>query len=518
MIRSALVVTVLAGCNSILGIDTPSRRTAAVGGAAGVAAAGGSGGAAGANHTSGGAGGTDAAAGDSGAAAGAAGCPAGASGECGVNRCGDRLVRNDETCDDGDTDSGDGCSAECQLEAISLASRINHTCALLGNGAVKCWGENTYGELGVTTTGFVGDQPGEMGDALQTVPLGTGRTARQIAVGGFHSCALLDDDRVKCWGYSREGQVGGRDDPNGLVALGDGRTALMVAAGQTHSCAVLDDYALKCWGSNASGQLGQGDTNHRGDASGELGEALPPIDLGVGRSARQVVAGAGFTCALLDDSSVKCWGGNSEGQLGQGDLADRGSAPNQMGAALPPIPLGDAATVGSIAAGAFHVCALFDNDRVKCWGYNGSGQLGLGDTERRGDEPGEMGNDLPFVELGATAAVRSIAAGGNHTCASLDNGLVKCWGGNASGALGLGHVTTWGDGAGEMASLSPVWLGNDVHVELLALGQSHSCALFDDGIVKCWGATLGYGDMSYRGDGAGEMGDALPPILLVGPP
>ena len=186
-----------------------------------------------------------------------------------------------------------------------------------------------------------------------------------------------------------------------LVDLGSGRTAKSVSAGGSHTCAVLDNSGVKCWGGNAAGQLGLGDAAGRGSQGGQMGDDLPAVDLGSGRSAKAVAAGENHTCALLDNNRVKCWGDNQFGQLGLGDTASRGSAAGQMGDNLPAVDLGKGRTAQAIATGAAadHTCALLDDGKVKCWGLNDAGQLGLGDTGNRGDQGGEMGDALNVAHI-----------------------------------------------------------------------------------------------------------------------
>lgn len=181
-----------------------------------------------------------------------------------------------------------------------------------------------------------------MGDALPRVLLGTGRKARQVGCGGQHACARLDDGTVKCWGDSLNGQLGLGDkvvrgdgpgemgDALPAVARGTGRTAVDLRVGFSHACARLDDGALKCWGYNDAGALGVGDKIDRGTAPGQMGDALPAVDLGTGRSAIAVTLGINHSCALLDDATVKRWGGNNSGQLGLGDTMGRGGAPSHI--------------------------------------------------------------------------------------------------------------------------------------------------------------------------------------------
>ena len=165
---------------------------------------------------------------------------------------------------------------------------------------------------------------------------------------------------------------------------------IQVTAGDNFSCALLYDGSVKCWGYNGDGQLGLGDTKTRGNGANEMGVNLPAVNLGTGRTATAIQSGYGHTCALLDDGSVKCWGNNSSGELGQGDMFNRGDGPNEMGANLLKVDLGTAGlgiahTAKKISVGISHTCVILDDNTTKCWGLNGDGQLGLGDTDTRGD-------------------------------------------------------------------------------------------------------------------------------------
>ncbi|MFM7618137.1 MAG: RCC1 domain-containing protein [Actinomycetes bacterium] len=169
-----------------------------------------------------------------------------------------------------------------------------------------------------------------------------------------------------------------------------------------HTCALLDNGTVKCWGANSGGQLGLGDNQPRGYVPGQMGDTLPAVALGTGRTATQLAAGSTSMCAVLDNGTVKCWGLNYDGELGLGDTNDRGDGPGEMGDALPVVALGTGRTATQLTAVGDHTCALLDNGTVKCWGRNDSGQLGLGATNDRGDGPGEMGDTLPTVDLGTT--------------------------------------------------------------------------------------------------------------------
>ncbi len=404
------------------------------------------------------------------------------------------------------------------------------SCALLANGKVKCWGNAASGQLGYGNTTQRGDGAGEMGNALPGVELGVGRTVVALSSGDAHTCALLDDRTLKCWGSGNSGRLGLGDtasrgdgagemgDTLAAVNLGAGRSATAVSAGEAHTCAVLDNGAVKCWGNNASGQLGQGNTTTRGDDAGEMGDALATTSVGTGRTVLALNAGGQSTCVRLDNARTKCWGENSSGQAGLGNVADRGDGAGEMGDNLPAVELGARRQVLALGAGA-STCALFVGGFVKCWGSNGFGQLGLGDTQARGDGGGEMGDTLPYLALGSGERAVQIDSGTNHVCARLRRGQVKCWGSNTSGRLGLGDTQSRGDGPGEMGDALPaIDLGTGRTATAVSAGFDHTCALLDDATVKCWGngatGQLGLGDTQTRGDGPGEMGDALPTIDL----
>src|SRR5690606_13853323 len=154
-----------------------------------------------------------------------------------------------------------------------------------------------------------------------------------------------------------------------------------------------DDLTVKCWGENGDGQLGQGNKDDHGGAPGHMGDNLAPILLGTGRYAIAITAGGAHTCALLDDNTIKCWGKNDSGQLGLGDNYSKGDDSNEMGDFLSPLDLGTGFAAVAVVAGYSHTCALSAAGGVKCWGSNDVGQLGLGDSTNRGVSWAHMGNE-----------------------------------------------------------------------------------------------------------------------------
>jgi E3 ubiquitin-protein ligase HERC3 len=232
------------------------------------------------------------------------------------------------------------------VTAISARSSI-HSCALLDNGSVKCWGYNESGQLGIDNVTTMGDNSGSM-DQLTGINLGTGRTATAISAGAYHNCAILDNASVKCWGHNEFGQLGIDNDTDmgktsgsmallPTVNLGTGRTATAIAAGITHTCALLDNASVKCWGRNNFGQLGIDNATTMGDNTGEM-DLLPTVNLGTGRTATAIATGGQYSCALLDNDYVKCWGRSYYGNLGYDNDTTMGDNSSEM-AVLPYIYL-----------------------------------------------------------------------------------------------------------------------------------------------------------------------------------
>jgi len=337
-------------------------------------------------------------------------------------------------------DVGGGSTSISRERIGYLSAGDTHTCVVLVDNSVKCFGLGNEGQLGNESTSNIGDGVGASVASSSAISLGLGRSARAVATGTSHTCALLDNMTVKCWGYGAVGAIGSgstasRGDNSGemgdalpAVDLGSGRTATMIAIGSNHSCALLDNATVKCWGRSASGQLGYNDTVTRGDGAGEMGNALPAISFAAGRTATAIAAGANHTCALLDNAQVVCWGDNAYGQLGQGNMDNIGDGVGATVATTPTIDMGTGRSVVAISAGDLHTCALLDNATVKCWGASANGRLGTGDTTDIGDEPNEMGDALLPISLGTGVGALAISAGGAHTCVLLNTSAVKCFG------------------------------------------------------------------------------------------
>jgi len=385
---------------------------------------------------------------------------------------------------------------------MNVSNGDTHTCALV-DGRLRCWGWGFRGQLGYEDTANRGDNAGEMGNSLPIVNLGTGRNAVAVSAGDAHTCAILDNNTTKCWGYAVYGQLGSGSTANlgdtggemgdslPVVNLGTGRTAQIISAGMQYNCAILDNNTVKCWGRGEYGKLGLGNTANRGDGGGEMGDSLPLVDLGTGNTAIAISAGRYHTCVILQDNTVKCWGRNQRGQLGYEDTTQRGDNANEMGDNLPTVNLGTGRTAIAIDTGDLHTCAILDNNTVKCWGHNVNGDLGMDNaTVRWGDSAGEMGDGLPIVELGTGRTAKAIATGGYFNCVILDNDTIKCWGFNLNGELGQEDTVNRGKVPGTMGDSLPVTdLGTGVIPIAISsnISAAATCAVLSNKRVKCWG-------------------------------
>jgi len=287
----------------------------------------------------------------------------------------------------------------------AIATGARHGCALTGDGRLKCWGYNYYGQLGDGTNVNRSAAVGVSG-------LAGGVSA--VSTGAFHTCALTSGGSVECWGDNSRGQLGDgtvHERWTRAVVSGLAGGVIAVAAGDSHSCAIVPKGGVRCWGENQYGQLGDGTTLRR----------LTPVDVhGLDSSVTALALGGRQSCALIAAGEVKCWGGNIFGQLGDGTTRRR----------LTPVDVtGLTGGVTAIAAGDAHTCALMRTGGMKCWGYNDWAQLGDGTSVNR---------LRPVDVSGMGKGVTAISAGALHSCARTRTGNAKCWGDNENGQLGDG--------------------------------------------------------------------------------
>jgi len=268
---------------------------------------------------------------------------------------------------------------------------------------------------------------------------------------------------VKCWGSNDFGQLGVEGSFEGVgtsspVKVRGVSNVKQVVTGRGYTCAITENGTAKCWG---------------GTLTLEKVREISGVT--------SVSIGGSHACALVKDGTVKCWGSNYYGQLGNESVLDSTS----------PIGVEGLSNVIAISAGDWHTCALLKDGSVKCWGGNEFGQLGDGTKITKG---------TPVTTSGLSNVI-AISAGYDHTCALLKDGTVKCWGNNNDGQLGDGT---------EIDRSSPVSVVGINNVIAISAGGHHTCALLKDGTVKCWGSNH-YGQL-----GDGTNSDRTLPVPVIG--
>ncbi|HEY5379156.1 MAG TPA: Ig-like domain repeat protein [Pseudolabrys sp.] len=337
-------------------------------------------------------------------------------------------------------------------------------------GQSVAFAANVSGSNGGVPTGTVTFLDGAT--SLGAVTLDHSGAAISISTGGYHSCALTSAGGVQCWGSNARGQLGDGTlvdhfTPADVPGLTSG--VIAIAAGDAHTCALTSAGGVKCWGYNSNGQLGDGTADY--DSHPDPGDVS-----GLTSGVIAITAGYDSTCALTSAGGIKCWGHNEYGQLGDGTTLQRFTPVDVNG-----MTSGVSAIASSSAADG-HMCALTNLGGAKCWGDNAYGALGDGTTTPR---------YTPVDVVGLSSGVKSIAAGYWQSCAVTSAGGAKCWGYNGVGELGIG-ITDYGPHPvpGDVSGLTS-------GVAAIAAGIHFTCALTTIGGVKCWG---------YNHDG--ELGNA----------
>lgn len=475
------------------------------------------------------------------------------------------------------TNHSTGQSVSLSYSPVWVSGGTYQTCAATENGYAYCWGGNGYGQLGDSTTT----------NRLTPVRVGTLSDVIAIDAGFGHTCAVLANSYgdVLCWGLNSYGQIGDNTTTNrsspALTASYNNGAAIAVAVGDFHTCALLGDGTVWCWGANTYGQLGDGSNTHR----------HVPVSTGLS-NVKAIAASGNSSCALLAGGTVKCWGSNNQGQLGDGTTYDR-STPVAVRSVNGINYLGD---VTEIAVGVMHACAV-GQGHAYCWGYNYFGQLGNNTTTSsalpvqvssisdailidaglshtcvvRADRSsscwglgyyGELGNGATTTQYTPVSVDHSgtamlydgpiLTAGGAHTCAwSKQYSTLKCWGANLFGQVGTGSTSTYeatpisislsgivargvtggwgmtqvvladgtmrfwggndncagGDGTNSLA-LTPTAVSSIQNAIMGTVGAFHGCALLASGTVECWGT-------SARGEvGNGDTTGSCTPVAV----
>lgn len=368
-------------------------------------------------------------------------------------------------------------SAGSTLRVKQVSAGRDHTCAVLTDGSVKCWGSNTLGQLG--------DGTRNSASTPRTV-VGLGGGAASVSAGSSHTCALLTSGAVRCWGYNVTGQLGNgltsdSNTPVPVTGLASGVAA--ISAGDYHSCAVSTSGAAKCWGSNAYGRLGNGSTTD---------SAVPVGVSGLTSGVEMISAGGSHTCAVVTAGPVKCWGLGDVGQVGNGGL----EVPGASSVSTPATVIGVGSSARSVSTGGDTSCAVTVDGAARCWGQNGYGKLGNGTA---------VNSRTATRVTVPSGGLTEVAVGAFHSCALQAAGTVACWGSQT--ALGDGFVDS--DVSSGRSTAATVAVATAIRgVSMISAGGGHSCAVTSAGAVRCWGSN----SSGELGNGTDEGSAAPVPV------
>lgn len=318
---------------------------------------------------------------------------------------------------DGELDAGHREAKPVPVEGghrfVSIAAGTWHTCGIAEEGEAYCWGRGHAGQLG----------SGSVSPAAAPTPVSGGYRFSHLAAGGSRACGITEDGTALCWGFGGAGRLGTGSTASSAtpVEVAGEHRFVSLAVGGSHSCGLTDEGALYCWGFNGEGQLGTSEVGEGGTAT--------PVPVTGEPAFRQVVAGEAHTCARTPDGAARCWGRNTEGQLGEGSTADRTA----------PVAVAGERVFTALGAGDHHSCGVAADGVLYCWGLNELGQLGNGAWGAGGAEgAGEL---LP-VPAFSGHPFSSVEGGGSHTCGVRPTGAPYCWGLNQHGQIGDGSRVT----------------------------------------------------------------------------
>jgi alpha-tubulin suppressor-like RCC1 family protein len=287
-----------------------------------------------------------------------------------------------------------------------------------------------------------------------------------VSAGGLHSCGVRKNGKLYCWGSDSSGQIGDGSDttpdhaPHRIGTMLDWSSA---SAGYTHSCGIRHGGKLYCWGSDADGQIGDGGSNSDANAPRRIGDLA---------DWNSVSAGDDHTCGIRKGGKLYCWGNDAYHQLGDG---------NDGTAATKPRRIGVHEDWANVSAGRYHTCGVRKIGKLYCWGNDGAGEIGDGDTPGYATTPRRIGDHQDWA---------NVSAGILHSCGVRKIGKLYCWGSDGNDQIG--------DGDNPTTATSPRRIGDFLDWASASAGQYHSCGVRKNGKLYCWG-----------GDGSGQVGDGL---------
>ncbi len=332
----------------------------------------------------------------------------------------------------------------------------DNVCALT-NGKVYCWGDNEFGQLGISTSGagIYSNVPVQVKDSTGASFL---TDVQSISVGGFHACAIISGG-LKCWGRNSHYQLGDGTATQRLLPFSSTLTTGVqeVSAGHLHTCVIVDGVP-KCWGYNTDRQVGNNLTATQTSPTNVLNSSLNSFT-----GAQSISAGQFGSCANIN-GSIQCWGTNTNGTLGNGTNITSATAVQVSG------------LIGGLqdfAVGSYHSCAVV-NGGVQCWGRNNYGQLGDGTTTNRSS---------PVIAIASGTGAQSVAVGDYHTCAIV-NGGIRCWGLNDKNQISPAATAYFTNPQifTQMSGATSFTSG----VQMITAGSKFNCVV-KNGLTYCWG-------------------------------
>jgi len=354
------------------------------------------------------------------------------------------------------------------------------SCAITMSQQAYCWGQNAFGELG----------NGSTTDSHVPVQVAGLPPTTAIDAGDSHVCAIDVSQQVWCWGKDNYGQLGNGTKTSHSVTpvkVTGLPPATQIGAGNEFSCALVVGGAVYCWGRGDDGQLGNGTNNS---------SKKPKFVIGLGPAVAIAVGGFHACAILMDGGSVRCWGSNVFGALGNGTTTSSNI----------PVPVSAISNAAAITAGGFHTCALVGfAGGVKCWGDNGDGQIGDGTNTNQ---------LVPTQVVGLTQGALQISAGLSHTCATLGpTNDVACWGDGYKGELGDGVFASSNIPVPYLGPVQPPSGGSGTGPVQVSAGYRHTCVAMTTGIVECFGSNEN-GELGNGGGGLADM--SAVPVLVIG--
>jgi len=385
--------------------------------------------------------------------------------------------------------SGTCGSRPKKWEQISVG--FSHVCAIDSYDRAYCWGDNTYGQLGVISI-----SKSSRPVAVDTTGLVNGKTVKSISTSYYSTCAITSDDQVYCWGRNNYGQLGNNSNVDSTTPVAVDRTGLFInktiksiSAGGFSACAIASDDKAYCWGKSDHGELGNGN-----NVSSYVPVAVKTTGVLSGKDIKMISSGLTSSCVIASDDKAYCWGYNYNGEIGDGTTSIRTSpvAVSGNGGALL------FKTIKTISLGDNVACATTSDSQTYCWGNDVHGQIGDGDTSGlKKVNPTLI--DSSGVLVGKT--IMSVSAD-QTTCAIASDDKLYCWG----SSLGNGLSSD---------SFSPVAIDltgalSGKTIKSISAGFSFACAIASDDKIYCWG-------LSDNGKLGNDVSQSLVPMLVREP-